>query len=862
MVRTDRSERDATAADLVASEGLASLVRTRLTDSVRREPILLIEAPAGYGKSTLAQQIFKATPRGTRAIALPLNAEHRNPGVLLAELIDRLARGRAKPTAASSDPAELFLRFTKKIENSSQRHRLIFDDVHHLAGSPAMSYLNRLLGGAGPNLQFVMTSREFRDPQLSIGDLSARGMVRWLGPEALAMTDDEARDLATMRDVHWQPEQLQTLVQTTQGWPVLLQLALSGTPAALDRSRLSMADTTPVRRYIEDRFLSGLSEDQHRLLAVMAFDDAIPVEMLGALDIAVPKGTLDSLERLGILQRRRINGGHDALSIHPVLRESILRSASPEALAQLNAQRRSAAHWWREHDDVRRAVQLMADAGDCAQAAEWLHDVAERMVFQAGWHQTFLDLLDLCPSPPPALKDSLEEFAVWALIFQRRHVEAEQRLKRTRSVADDASGVVILQRGVIAGMRDDHQSAAAFAGEWLRNHRGDDYQQGVARVVVAFEQKCACQFGEASRNLSLARGLFSNIHSDYGLAWAHVVSLLTLIKAGRHRQARAEISTSLKSIDGEDGASSQRAMLLGIQALLHYERDELAEARTALEDCLPLLPDQGLADAVICGYITAARLRCADGDLGTALDLLAEGEHIGAQRGFPRLSKAIASERVLSLLRAGALDQAESAAHLADLRPDSNAPFQKDRGIRLFTRLALLRGEPHRAASLIAPMLAHARSSGQQFKLCECLLLKAVANYDLGNTPRALEQIHEALTLGELEGYFRVYYDEYTLLSPLLETYQADYRGRCSPIAQQIREKASPTHDENTLDALSGREIQIIKLLSEGLSNAEIASRSFLGEGTVKWYLHNIYGKLDVGSRTAAVHAAQRAGLI
>lgn len=860
MVRMDRTER-AAAAGLSTSEGLASLLRTRLTDSAWREPILLIEAPAGYGKSTLAQQIFKSTPRGTKAIALSLSAEHRNPGVLLAELIDRLSRSKGRPTAASTDPADLFLRFTRKIENSSQRHRLIFDDVHHLTGSPAMTYLNRLLGGAGPNLQFVMTSREFRDSQLSISDLSARGLVRWLGPEALAMTEGEALDLARMRAVRWQPEQIQALVQTTQGWPVLLQLALSGAPSALDQSRLPMADAAPVRRYIEDRFLSGLTEPQHHLLAVMAFDDAIPTEMLSTLDIAVPKDALDNLERLGILQRQRLSTGQEALSIHPVLRESVLRSASDETLAQLHQLRRSAAHWWRRHDDVRRAVQLMIDAGDRAQAAEWLQDAAERMVYHTGWHQTFLDLLELCQPLPPALKDKLEEFAVWALIFQRRHVEAEQRLRRTRSVADDASGVVILQRGVIAGMRDDHRSAAAFAGEWLRRHRGDDYQQGAARVVVAFDQKCECRFDEAMRNLSLARALFANIHSDYGLAWAQVVSLLTLLKAGRHRQARAEIFTSLKSIAGEDGASSQRAMLLGIQALLHYERDELTEARAALEDCLPLLPDQGIVDAVICGYITAARLRCADGDLGTALDLLAEGEHIGAQRGFPRLSKAIASERVLSLLRAGAIDQAESAAHLADLRPDSSAPFEKDRGVRLFTRLALLRGEPHRAAGLIEPMVAHARSSGQQFKLCECLLLKAIANYDLHNTPRALEQIHEALELGELEGYFRVYYDEYTLLSPLLETYQSEYHGRCSPLAQQIREKASPTHEENRLDALSEREIQIIKLLSEGLSNAEIASRCFLGEGTVKWYLHNIYGKLDVGSRTAAIRAAQRAGL-
>ena len=72
MVRTGPSERDPAVAALPMREGLAALARSRLTESSWREPILLSEAPAGYGKSTLAQQILRSTPRGTRAIALSL----------------------------------------------------------------------------------------------------------------------------------------------------------------------------------------------------------------------------------------------------------------------------------------------------------------------------------------------------------------------------------------------------------------------------------------------------------------------------------------------------------------------------------------------------------------------------------------------------------------------------------------------------------------------------------------------------------------------------------------------------------------------------------------------------------------------
>ncbi|SEQ41007.1 ATP-, maltotriose-and DNA-dependent transcriptional regulator MalT [Solimonas aquatica] len=839
-----------------------AIARARLANVAPAEPIVLIEAPAGYGKTTLINQQLQATPADLRTLVITLGAEHRDATVLLRELLERLGGEAAGPAAARADAADLFLQFTKIVENPSQCHRLFFDDVHLLEGSPSIRYLNRLLHGAGPNLRFVLSARDFRESSLSISEFSAAGMVRRIGAQSLAMTEEEALCLAAARSSEWAPEQVKALVRSTQGWPVLLQLALSGQPTTIEPMSRTISDVTPIRQYIEDRFLSKLDDDELRLLAVLAIDDIVPLQALNALAIKAPEAVLFALERLGIVQRRSGGPEGECLSVHPILRESILRSASGRVAPQLHAFRRDLAQWWYEQADIHRAVGLAADAGDRERAAGWLRAAAEALVFLTGRHQTFLDLLQRCEPLSTQQRDELEQFAVWALIFQHRHADAEQRLMRARSVSEDAGQVVILQRATIAAMCDDYSSAAAFAEEWLRSDCHNDFQEGAARVIVAFKQKCQCQFDEATHSLSRARALFARTSSHYGLSWVHVVSLLNLLKAGRHRHARAEVATSLRLAAGEGGLSNLRAMLLGIQSMLHYERDELAQARAALEDCLPALPDQGIVDAIVCGYVTAARLRCADGDLGSALDLLAEGERMGVHRGFPRMAKAIAAERVLSLLRAGALDQAELVARDAFLTPDSADPVARDRAGRLFARLALLRGEPRRALALIEPILLRARNTGQQFKLCECLLLAAIAHFDSGNAVTALEQLQEAFELGEVEAYFRVYLDEYPLLSPLLEVYASERQARASAIAAQLRESVSPARKKEQLDALSKREIQIVKLLAEGISNAEIARRCFLGEGTVKWYLHNIYGKLDVRGRTAAVRAAQRAGLI
>ena len=63
------------------------------------------------------------------------------------------------------------------------------------------------------------------------------------------------------------------------------------------------------------------------------------------------------------------------------------------------------------------------------------------------------------------------------------------------------------------------------------------------------------------------------------------------------------------------------------------------------------------------------------------------------------------------------------------------------------------------------------------------------------------------------------------------------------------------------LTSLSKRERQILALLNYGLSNAQLAQRCFITEGTVKWYLYNLYEKFEVGNRTALLWAVREKGI-
>jgi LuxR family maltose regulon positive regulatory protein len=154
----------------------------------------------------------------------------------------------------------------------------------------------------------------------------------------------------------------------------------------------------------------------------------------------------------------------------------------------------------------------------------------------------------------------------------------------------------------------------------------------------------------------------------------------------------------------------------------------------------------------------------------------------------------------------------------------------------------------------------------------EILALQALAHEAQGDIPSAITPLQRALVLAEPEGYVRIFVDEGQPMARLL--YEAlslgiapDYARRllaAFPVADP--EQAAPLGTQalksDLIEPLSERELEVLQLIAEGLTNPEIASRLFLALNTVKGHSRNIYGKLNVHSRTQAISRAQALGLL
>jgi LuxR family maltose regulon positive regulatory protein len=157
-------------------------------------------------------------------------------------------------------------------------------------------------------------------------------------------------------------------------------------------------------------------------------------------------------------------------------------------------------------------------------------------------------------------------------------------------------------------------------------------------------------------------------------------------------------------------------------------------------------------------------------------------------------------------------------------------------------------------------------SAGRHGERIEILTLIALAQRAGGDTAEALLTLQQALYLGEPRGYLRTFVDEGIQLAGLLRhaATHGNYRDYAQRILNEIdgATDSEPATQSNTVDALSEREVEVLRLVAAGLPNREIGQRLFISEKTVKKHLSNILGKFQATNRTQAVDQGRRRGLL
>ncbi|MBE2223471.1 MAG: LuxR family transcriptional regulator, partial [Anaerolineae bacterium] len=291
---------------------------------------------------------------------------------------------------------------------------------------------------------------------------------------------------------------------------------------------------------------------------------------------------------------------------------------------------------------------------------------------------------------------------------------------------------------------------------------------------------------------------------------------------------------------------------------IHYQWNDLAAAEQFAQQGLALARQLENVDTPAACGVLLARVKLAQGDAPGALMMLAEAEQFVRERHFDQWLGEITAVRIQTFLQQSNLTAAAQLAETHDL-PLSQA------------RVKLAQGEPATTLTILEPIRQRAEAKAWADKRLQALVLQALAYGAAGESEKAMHLLVEALTLAAPGGLLRLFVDEGSPMAHLL--YDALARGvepeyihqllAAFPTAdaEQTPSSTPPTAETGFVEPLSEREIEVLHLIAEGLTNQEIANQLYLSLHTVKVHARNIYSKLGVKNRTEAVAKARALGI-
>ena len=887
----------------------------RMNEGIQRK-LTLISASAGFGKTTLVSEWVAGCSRPVAWLSLDEgdNDITRFLSYLAAALQTIMANIGEGVLGAlqspQSPPTESILTaLLNEIATVPEGFIFVLDDYHVIDSKPVDDALTFLIEHLPPQMHLVIATRE--DPPLPLARLRVRGQLTELRAADLRFTPAEAAEfLNQMMGLNISAENIAALETRTEGWIAGLQLAAISMQGHQDTASFIKSFTGShhfVLDYLVEEVLGQQSESIQTFLLRTSILDRLCGSLCDAvLDSPTASGqeTLEYLEHANLFivpldnERRWYRYHHlfaDVLHMH-------LKAKQPD---QGSALHRRASEWY-EHNGVHSAAIRHALAAEDFERAATLveRSIPEMRRNRQGTTVTELGWLKALPDELVHFRPVLCVDYAYALFGGGELEAVESRLRDAERWLDttaDTAGMVVVDEeefrrlpGMIALLRAAQALARGDMPEAVKNARRVlDLAPEDAHLMLGGAASVLGLAAWANGDLEVARrmtadGMANVRRAGYissAIGGAIVLADIQIAQGCLH-EAMTTYERALQWAT-EPGAPVQRGaadIYVGMSAL-HYEHNDLKTATQHLLTSQALGELAGLQQNPYRWCAAMARIREAQGDLDGALDLLDQAERLYDANFSPNV-RPIATRKVRMWVAQGRLGEALGWARKQGLSIDNELDYLHEFDHITLVRVLLARHQSDRsdgsisgALGLLERLLKAAEEGGRTGSVIEILVLQALAYHVQGDLPAALLPLQRALALAEPEGYVHMFLDEGSSMLQLLREVSTreimpDYTDKLLaafevekqqsedkpnlPLALTERRRDS----ESLIDQLNQRELKILQLIAQGLSNREIGERLFLALDTIKGHNRKIFDKLQVQSRTEAIARARELGLL
>ncbi len=878
--------------------------RPRLTERLNaglHRKLTLVSAPAGFGKTTLLSEWIHSGVRSReyegrdgnvhktlpipystlptlRFAWLSLDEGDNDPARFLAYFVAALQTTRpdvGKSVSAalqSSQPPPIRAILTALINEIAAipaRFALVLDDYHLIGAQPIHDGVAFLLDHQPPNLHLVVASRMALP--LPLARLRARGQVTEIREGDLRFTAEEAAAfLNQTMGLSLSLEIVKALESRTEGWIAGLQLAALALQKAPGEAEAFIATFTGDNRYITDYLIAEVLQRQPEATRDFLRQTAILDRLTGPLCDAMTgredsQAVLEQLEEANLflipLDHRR-----EWYRYHHLFAEFLRATLDQEEQTLLHHR---ATRWYETHrftsQAIRHALAHGSLSGDWEDAKRLIRLAAEATTF-SGSVLTVRGWLDDLPDERVRADGELATYKSWVLaltgdmpLAEEYAAAADTRLRRAEAPAVNLGKLLALRSFIAVFGRRDYEGAIELAAGALQALAEDQpHWRIIALWAMAESQERTSNITEAIATLREAQ---RTGRAGDNQAFAATVELFLATGLHMHGQRRAAVAVCEEVIerytDELGHVSPVTGPIFSRLGTLYYETNQLELARQHLNRGLALSEQLGLEGSIMLSRAFVAPTLCAQGETGAALEALQAAYQLAIQSGLADADWFLACEANIRLQQ-GDLPFVLRWAEAAGPSPDDAPQYLRIEQHLVYARLLLAQGRVAEARRWLARQARFLQKRGLHRQLLTVHILQSLVAEKLGKHRAACKFLIQALESAAPEDYFRAFLDEDARIIALLP----DVRHVAPPFVARLLEYAGvsgPRRDsvsQPLIEPLSERELEVLDLIADGLSNREIAERLFIVVGTVKRHTNNIYGKLDVHSRTQAVAKA------
>ncbi|HBF29876.1 LuxR C-terminal-related transcriptional regulator [Rhizobium sp.] len=859
--------------------------------------VTTIIAPAGYGKTSVASQWFQVLrDQGLRLSWLSLDQQHEDQTEflrLLLDAVDFTLPDESAGVESGMAVAALSAILATRLRKISTPVVLFLDDYHFAQNDATEAIIARLVVDRTlDHVKLVLISRT--PPRFPVSALRLRGEYKQVNIADLGFSDREAEELFAEQSALLSRDQVVELNKRTEGWAVALQMVRLLIAENVDGNTLLPSfdgSSVEMGSYLSEQVFVNLPKDMQEFLIKTSpfpafcrsllegvFQDSDFVDRIGRVhDYALPIAIL---------------GGQSGwVRYHPVFNAFLKEEAARQGLVTPPLLE-SAARWFQANGDLDSAVRHALMSGKANLAACIVED-------SGGWRRVYVTsrggtnlfnailnnvaLIDLSRFPLTVLGLAVVSAKAGQLEVANHYMEIAERAANV-SLATYLPDLRVV-RALMALYLDRPVTSDDLAGleqDLASGVNNELVYRAMALNMLSYNYLERSDMNRALHYGHLAIRAFRDGGADFGAVhlYAHIGQAAYF--SGDCAGAIEYYDAIINEVQTHIGKGSDLdALAQVLKAELLAMRGDIVHAGPILAWAMPHLErHDAWFDVLAAGFIGQQTVTLLTGDPVATHALMDRTRPVAKRRGFDRLIRLIDGERACLLAESGDIEQAIRYAQANGFGEDMiHSALDNDfathlRGTipgLLWTRIYLVSGDLARARATFEGVLAQQSRKPHVVRAVELALVEIRLLAAEGNLPLVSARLSDLLLNYPLEDYrSTVWIEGETLVALLLEcAASSDFspvlRKRLQAMLEPcrlLRDLPPALPQSGAPDGLTERELAVLQLLSSGFSNKEIGRKLALSDNTIKFHLRNIFTKLNVTTRTAAVTAARSAGLL